>query len=372
MATERQIEANRRNATLSTGPKTEEGKAASRANATRHGLASESTEVELGLSEAFEARRKDWAAHYRPTGPLESWKLDRAVVASLRIERCERAMEAVLESAEARAVLHWDEDRAREASQTASKLPRNPALYARKLRADRQGTLILIDWWGRLDAILTGGEEWTEEQSSLAMDMLGVPRCLRSGGRPIDPPDGTSPLLFRRELIEREVNGLRALLSDGLVVLDTIERDQAVEGVTNLMTPEARLVLRYEREAWRRYRESVRDLGTGEPSEAPPAATPAPTRDPAPAPAVISVESAEELDEPDSDFDPEDLSIEPEEITARVREEFARAMRGLGLEADLDWDMELPIDPTDPTERSQSGRSAGLDQLTSRVSLARR
>ena len=38
MATEKQIAANRRNAALSTGPKTDEGKAQSRANAMTHSL----------------------------------------------------------------------------------------------------------------------------------------------------------------------------------------------------------------------------------------------------------------------------------------------------------------------------------------------
>ena len=87
MATERQIEANRRNAKLSSGPSSLEGKSRSRLNATKHGLAGELADVEAGLSPEFLDRREKWAPEYQPVGEGANWALDQAVAASLRIER---------------------------------------------------------------------------------------------------------------------------------------------------------------------------------------------------------------------------------------------------------------------------------------------
>jgi hypothetical protein len=55
MSSLRQIEANRRNARLSTGPVTEEGKAKSRLNSLRHGLAAETVIVALEDADDYAA-----------------------------------------------------------------------------------------------------------------------------------------------------------------------------------------------------------------------------------------------------------------------------------------------------------------------------
>jgi hypothetical protein len=58
MVSLRQIEANRRNALKSTGPKTEAGKQISRRNAVRHGLTAETVFATLEDAEDYKASRQ--------------------------------------------------------------------------------------------------------------------------------------------------------------------------------------------------------------------------------------------------------------------------------------------------------------------------
>ena len=122
MATERQVEANRKNAAKSTGPRTESGKARSRINATKHGMARESADVEAMASSEFAERRAKWAAEFEPVGETGEWALDRAVASSIRIERCERAIDDILDGSSERARLAWDQDRAVEAATIFNRL----------------------------------------------------------------------------------------------------------------------------------------------------------------------------------------------------------------------------------------------------------
>jgi len=72
MPSDQKIQANRRNAQRSTGPKTPEGKATVSRNATRHGLASSRTVVlpEENRQE-FEELVDAFRSEYQPQGPLE-------------------------------------------------------------------------------------------------------------------------------------------------------------------------------------------------------------------------------------------------------------------------------------------------------------
>ena len=287
MATPKQIEANRRNAALSTGPRTEAGKARSRANAVSHGLAAEHPEIdaEAAPSAAFVERRAKWAAEVRPSGEVAGWALDGAVAASLRIDSCGRAMDDLVARTRQRAHLCWEEDRAVEAAEAFARLARNPILAARQLRTIPAGALLLIDAWVALGQALRS-RDWTEAEASRALDLLGFDHDLREGLTAIDPREG-DPVAFRRALVSEEVEGLEELLETSLIPLEEGERIRAAAGDLALISKPGKLLARYERDAWRRYRESMAELANpstkaavapARPAPPPPSPTPPPPR----------------------------------------------------------------------------------------------
>src|SRR5499427_5943592 len=90
MSSYRQIEANRRNALKSTGPRTEAGKQASRCNAIRHGLTAETVITEVEDAEDYKAFEAAITADYDAQSAVERelvlrlasvlWRLRRATV----------------------------------------------------------------------------------------------------------------------------------------------------------------------------------------------------------------------------------------------------------------------------------------------------
>jgi hypothetical protein len=260
MASERQIQANLRNASRSKGPSSALGKSRSRLNATKHGMAAELPEIEAGHSPEFLDRQAKWSAEYLPVGEAGQWAMDRAVAASFRIERCEKAIDGVIDASRDRAGLAWDQDKAVEAATIAGRLAKEPTLASRQLETTRAGVALLIEMWLRLVEALRNEGGWSESDASRALDLLGVHAELRSGRTPIDGPEGSDLAAFRRELALDEVARLQGLHDAVMVELDEIERSRAMAGNGALFSKPAKLLLRYEREAWRRYRESIKEV----------------------------------------------------------------------------------------------------------------
>ena len=85
MTTERQIAANRKNALLSTGPKTMEGKAIVSGNATKHGILTSKVFVQEGLQEEFSKMREGFYLEFQPKGDLETFLLERVISCAWRL-----------------------------------------------------------------------------------------------------------------------------------------------------------------------------------------------------------------------------------------------------------------------------------------------
>ena len=90
MASEKQIQANRRNAQRSTGPKTPEGKAAVRLNANKHGLRSQEVLLPGEDPEALKELDENLRAELQPVGELENLLVDGIVAAHWRLRRLRR------------------------------------------------------------------------------------------------------------------------------------------------------------------------------------------------------------------------------------------------------------------------------------------
>src|SRR4051794_36777583 len=108
MATAKQIEANRRNAQKSTGPKTEEGKSRCRLNALKHGLGA----IHVGLPHEDPAEYADILAglmdSWQPANTQEHLLVNNIASAYMRIQRASRYEASLLNGEVLNVKKKWD------------------------------------------------------------------------------------------------------------------------------------------------------------------------------------------------------------------------------------------------------------------------
>jgi len=97
MATQKQIEANRRNAQKSTGPKTEQGKAACRLNSVKHGMTAITVVLPHEDAVSYEELRANLLASYSPVGMGEEMLVNLIAVNYWRLLRARRIECAALQ-----------------------------------------------------------------------------------------------------------------------------------------------------------------------------------------------------------------------------------------------------------------------------------
>jgi hypothetical protein len=138
MSSFRQIEANRRNARLSTGPVTEEGKRRSRQNAVRHGLTAETVITALEDAEDYAAFEMAVTADYDAQSAVERELVLRLASLLWRLRRA-TAIEAGLFEVQARHLLQFRQRRRthQERQITIDGLRRNAAAAEDDMRQDQ-------------------------------------------------------------------------------------------------------------------------------------------------------------------------------------------------------------------------------------------
>jgi hypothetical protein len=90
MATQKQLTANRNNASKSTGPKTQKGKAAVAQNAVKHGLFTSKLVIGEESKADFDQHADQMLKELKPKGLTESVLAQRIIVLSWRLARVER------------------------------------------------------------------------------------------------------------------------------------------------------------------------------------------------------------------------------------------------------------------------------------------
>ena len=98
MATQAQINANRKNALKSTGPRSKEGKDAVSQNAVKHGLCANKNVIRNESQEEYKLFRDEMVADLAPAGAMEKMLAERIVSLSWRLKRAEHFQNMVIDS----------------------------------------------------------------------------------------------------------------------------------------------------------------------------------------------------------------------------------------------------------------------------------
>ncbi|WP_152050898.1 hypothetical protein [Tautonia marina] len=256
----RQIEANRRNAQKSTGPKTEAGKAKVARNALKHGLAGHGVVLTDEMTAAIEERKRHWITQYRPDSPAQLWRFERIVIESVRADGCVHRAVALRDELAQRAAESWDDDRALDVEHLGLSLADHPEVIQPTLLQSRHGVLWLLDRWDDLaDRLDRTSGDLSDADLSHLLDLLGVPASDRNDARSRLVGTGSDERQAVASLLADTRTDLQHRLDSYLIDRDERARIDAQAGL-NDDSVAVRLLDRYENQVLRRLRQAEADL----------------------------------------------------------------------------------------------------------------
>jgi len=356
MTTQAQIDANRRNAQKSTGPRTKHGKSRVRENALTHGLTAGPNALTPELFRAAQAYWDDLVIDHQPRGRYQRLLLSEAALALAQLERLPVIREYHRMDDQTRAVNSWENDRSDEAGRLGEQLRRKPSRTVERLGRTAHGAAWMIRRWRALDQALDAGEPWSAEQRETAQALLGLdPELLTPASRIGEE----TPVERLRDLTTKELERWTALKAERLDPLDDLERQLAVTGAAFEDSAAARRFHRYERdcykklnEAWAKLREAKEkrtewDGGGDSENEAPSWTE-----------ALREYQAAGEFDRPDPDdaSTPEPES-KPESESAPVEAASDASERSKPASEPSSEDAETPIEAASDAGAEKQSRS---------------
>jgi hypothetical protein len=266
---QRRIDANRRNARLSTGPRTDAGKAASRRNSLIHGLAGEGVVVPEAETQAARERAEHWNSSLRPMNAFELGLVETIAIESVRIDRCRIEERLVRDARARRSGACWFDERRAEAARLGRTLAGCPDEVACTLSTTSAGCDWLIVRWRALGKGLNRNNGWTDAQACLALDLLGVPAEIRTLDNPLNAPEGADKMAHLRDLVEGEIEALEARREEALDAVDDDLREATSMGLVAVDDPTLVLLRRYETASFRRMKWALDMLHRGRQKPAP-------------------------------------------------------------------------------------------------------
>ena len=176
MATsEARINANRRNALRSTGPKTAEGKARSRANARKHGLTGEGVVLSTEDAARVEGRFDGLMEELAPATILGGVLVKRVAMLSVRLDRSYEQEAANVSAKVLSAETDLADRRLAEAEHLLHKINEGPATNSRRLMATPEGVRAMIAKWVAMKADLDhdAGCRWSWNHATACDHLKG-------------------------------------------------------------------------------------------------------------------------------------------------------------------------------------------------------
>jgi hypothetical protein len=173
--------ANIRNAQMSTGPRTAEGKAASRCNAVKHGLCAEVVAIPGENGELFDSRFGDWSGELNPLS-LKSvdYIVAQLVRKSIRLDRCHLVYDATVANLARNALRARANDRADRIEVLVRMFPDDADIAVRRLREFPEGCDFLIKEWEQFDAALIEPTHWDDDDNRRSIELQGRYRAIHN------------------------------------------------------------------------------------------------------------------------------------------------------------------------------------------------